>query len=214
MKIKTPFFTIEIESLFFIILLITIFSSNFRIYILNYFICYLFILFHELSHMFVASILGKEIDNFKFSISGVNISFKRNDIFDFSNNKIIKNIIIYIAGPLSNILLSIIFKNNILVYQVNMFLAIINLLPIFPLDGYNILLNVFKLFNNIEKDKCYLITEYIGNIFFFVLLIISLYQILYFKNPSIIIFLIYVFLLRQNQKQEKMYEKALYKMYY
>ena len=82
MKIKTPFFIIEIEILFFIILLVSLFSITFRNYLANYFICYFFIIFHELSHMFVGTIFGEEIELFKFSVSGVSIRFveeKNND---------------------------------------------------------------------------------------------------------------------------------------
>ena len=209
MKIRTPFFTLEIEYLFLIILLINIFSEHFRKYIYSYFICYLFILFHELAHMLVATLFGKEIDTFKVSISGVNISLKKD--YTAKKSNFFVNIIIFLAGPLSNIFLALLFKNNIMIYQINIFLAIINLLPIYPLDGYNILINILKGIFNVNVSNSNIFMKYINNIFFLLLLVISIYQIIIFKNISILIFLIYIFLINQNRKKDGIYENILSK---
>ena len=64
MKIKTPFFDIKIDIIFIIIMFIFLFSNNIRSFLSSYLICYLFIVFHESSHMFVATLFGKEIEIF------------------------------------------------------------------------------------------------------------------------------------------------------
>lgn len=211
MKIKTPYFTLEIEILFIITLLISIFSLNFRNYLSNYYICYLFILFHELSHMFVASIFGKEINQFKLSLSGVNISFKEEYLNSMNIFKI-KNILIYAAGPLSNILLSILFINNKMIFSINIFLAILNLLPIYPLDGYNILECILNIFFNVEK--CNIIIDIISKFLFLLLFILAIFQLIILKNPSILIFLIYIIILNESYKEERKIKQIIKKSVY
>ncbi|MEG2310632.1 MAG: hypothetical protein RSB76_01435, partial [Clostridia bacterium] len=168
MKINTPYFIIEIEWLLIIVIFITILSPKVETTLQPFFVCYLFILFHELSHVFVASIFGKNMDKFKISLSGVCVSFekrryeyknkyKKNDIYD---------LFIYLAGPISNILLALIFRNNILIFQLNMSLAILNLIPIFPLDGYNIFKSLLQIFN-VENFKIEIISDIISNIIFY-----------------------------------------------
>ena len=209
MKIHTPFFILEIEYLFLIVFFMNIFSEHFRKYISGYFICYLFIFFHELAHMLVATLFCKEIDTFKVSISGVNISLKKD--YTAKKSNFFVNIIIFLAGPLSNIFLALLFKNNIMIYQINIFLAIINLLPIYPLDGYNILINILRGIFNANVSNSNIFMKYINNIFFLLLLVISIYQIIIFKNISILIFLIYIFLINQNRKKDGIYENILSK---
>ena len=205
MKIKTPFLVLEIEILFIIVIFISIFSSTFFDYILNYFICYSFILFHELSHMFMASVFGKEIDIFKFSISGVNIKFKEES--NKKNINILKEILIYIVGPFSNVFLAMLLKNNIMIFQMNLFLAFINILPIYPLDGYNILRNIFYIF--FSKKKSNIILECTNKFVFIIMLVIALLQVIFLKNPSIIIFYIYIFFINQNSKKDRRYKEIL-----
>lgn len=205
MKIKTPFLVLEIEILFIIVIFISIFSSTFFDYILNYFICYSFILFHELSHMFMASVFGKEIDIFKFSISGVNIKFKEES--NKKNINILKEILIYIVGPFSNVFLAMLLKNNIMIFQMNLFLAFINILPIYPLDGYNILRNILYIF--FSKKKSNIILECTNKFVFIIMLVIALLQVIFLKNPSIIIFSIYIFFINQNSKKDRRYKEIL-----
>ena len=77
MKIKTPLFDIKIDILFLIVMFIFLLYSKVRIFFSSFFICYLFIVFHEASHMLVASIFGKSIESFNISLFGVSITFKK-----------------------------------------------------------------------------------------------------------------------------------------
>ncbi|MDO4282200.1 MAG: hypothetical protein Q4D02_01065 [Clostridia bacterium] len=156
--------------------------------------CYLFILFHELSHIFVASLFGKKMEKLKLTLSGVNVKFEREKYILKSENEYFHNMLIYFAGPLSNIILAMIFHSNIMIYEINICLGMINLLPIYPLDGYNILKNVLG--NNYKN----IYLDIIGNITLIVLFLISIYQILFLKSISILIFSVYIFLIKMFAK--------------
>ena len=198
MKFRTPFFLIEIESIFLIVIFLSIFSNVFRNYMCGYYICYLFILFHEFSHIFVAAILGKEMEVLKFSISGVNIKFKYKTEKYIYN---IGNILIYIIGPISNLILAIVFYNNKMIFEINIFLALINLLPIYPLDGYNILKFIIYYFLNKKIGKKLL--NLINNIVFIFLGIVAFFQIIYLNNPSVVLLFIYLFFINKANKINK-----------
>lgn len=203
MKIKTRIINIEIEYLLFIVILISIFSTHFRIYMKLYFIYYLFILFHELSHIFIAALLDKKINSLKFSVAGACAVF--NDEFDVENLKqIIKNIIVYIAGPISNFMLAIFFRYNKMIFEINLFLFIINLIPIFPLDGFKISKNfllLLKYFRLIKFD-IEVFQKILQRIFIFALFIISIIQIIEYYNPTILIFLFYIYIINKQEKSK------------
>lgn len=199
MKIKTPFFIIEFEIMFVIVFFSFILSNEIKKILFSFYMCYLFIIFHELSHMFVATILGKEIKLFKFSLAGVNICFSNLNKFS-----IYKEILIYLAGPVSNIVLATLFQYNKMIFEVNLSLAIINLIPIFPLDGYNILYNILRNLNN------NIILEIISGICILILSLFSIIQIIYTKNISILIFLIYILVIYLNNKKGKKWSKYTY----
>ena len=196
MKIKTPYFIIEFEVIFLIVFFSFIFSNEIKKLLFSFYICYLFIIFHELSHMLVASIFGKKIELFKFRLAGVNICFN-------NKNKLNKNkeILIYFAGPLSNIILALLFSYNKMIFEINLCFAIINLMPIYPLDGYNIVLNILRN-TKVDKYKKYILKN-ISLIILNLLIILSILQICLYNNPSISIFLIYIFLLNLLNKDTK-----------
>lgn len=199
MKIKTPFFIIEFEIMFLIVFFSFILSNEIKKILFSFYMCYLFIIFHELSHMFVATILGKEIKLFKFSLAGVNICFS-----NLNKLSIYKEILIYLAGPVSNIVLATLFQYNKMIFEVNLSLAIINLIPIFPLDGYNILYNILRNLNN------NIILEIISGICILILSLFSIIQIIYTQNISILIFLIYILVIYLNNKKGKKWSKYTY----
>lgn len=205
MKINTPYFVLKIEILLLIVFLISILSEQVRMFLSAFYICYLFIIFHELSHMFTGVILGKETKQFSLSLSGVCISFheKKYTTKKKIKSDILKDILIYIAGPISNIIIAIVFNNIKLIFEINLFFAILNLIPLYPLDGYNILYSILKLFN-IKEDLMKFIFIIIENILIIFLSILALVQMLVFRNASMIIFIIYVII---QKKQREISEK-------
>lgn len=193
MKIKTCFFTIELDILLIIILLMSFFSEIVLSYLAPFYLCYLFILFHEFSHILLAAVFGFDVKNLKLSLSGVCAEFvkKIEDKFD------LRRILIFLAGPMSNYLLAFLFKSNMLIYSTNLFLGTLNLLPIYPLDGYKIL----KIILQSEKyNKIYLI-DIVGNVFYFVLFLIGIYQTVMLFNPSILIFLFYLYMIKLTKNK-------------
>ena len=189
MILRLNSFFIEIENLFIIVLISFFFSDKIKLFLTSYFVCYLFIVFHELSHIIFASIFGKKIRKLKLSIAGVCVVFNNNDEL-----KIIKKLIIYIAGPLANIILALLFINIDFVFEVNIFLAFLNLMPVYPLDGYNIFKCILIFFNKINYLKS------IESIFLILFFIISIIIFFMYYNPSLIIFFIYVILIKYFTK--------------
>lgn len=198
MKFRTPFCYIEVEYLFLIFSFICIFSDKARLYFTSFFSCYLFILFHELSHVLIASLFGKRIETLKFSLSGMNAKFEREKYKLIEEKSYFINMLIYLAGPLSNIIFAVIFRNNRFICDINISLAVINLFPIYPLDGYNILKNLLGSYNN--SRKCLKIIE---NSICILLVLISIYQIIFLKSITIVVFTMYITVLKKRRKMPK-----------
>ena len=191
MIIKNKHFLFEIENLLIIILISFFISGTIKLFLTSYFVCYLFIIFHELAHIIFATIYGKKIRKMKLSLAGVCVTFNNDD-----NINIVKKIIIYIAGPMSNFALALIFNKIDFVYEINIFLGILNLLPIYPLDGYNIL---FVLLDFLDKS---FYINFIEKVFILLLLIISIISFIKYYNPSLLIFIIYIILIKYAYKNQ------------
>lgn len=190
MKFKKNEFILEIENLLIIVLISFFISDKIKLFLMSYFVCYLFIVFHELAHIIFAVIYGRKIKKIKLSLAGVCVTFNNVEI------KILRKIIIYIAGPVSNICLAMIFKNIDFVYEINCFLALLNLMPIYPLDGYNILSCLLDLFGK----SCYI--KLIERVFILLLLSLSIIVFLLYYNVSLLIFFIYIILIKYTSKNQ------------
>lgn len=190
MVLKGKNFLFEIENLLIIILISFFISDKIKLFLTSYFVCYLFIVFHELAHIIFATIYGKKIRRIKLSLAGVCVTFNNDEL------KIVKKIIMYVAGPMSNLCLALIFRNINFVYEINLFLAILNLMPIYPLDGYNILLCLLDFF----KKSVYI--HFIENIFVLILLFFSITILIFNFNPSLLIFTVYILLIKYGSKKQ------------
>lgn len=215
MKIKLSFLSIDIEWIMIVVLIASLISKKVYAFFENFYICFLFIIFHEMAHMFVASILGITSKKLKFCMSGVCVEFNSKFYTNDTNN--IKKLLVFFAGPLSNFVLAIIFKNIQMVYEINIFLGILNLVPIFPLDGYNIitvLCNSFKKKKN-AVIKCLngvlIILPYLFKILLF---IIGTYQFIMYKTVTVFVIIIYVFVLEKSQKRKISSDKIMSKIVY
>lgn len=96
---------------------------------------------HELAHLAAAVFIGLTPSHIAFYPFGVNLKLKNSIIYGLSDE-----IILYAAGPLSNILMALasipFIKQNQyanLFYINNIFLFLFNMLPILPMDGAAIL---------------------------------------------------------------------------
>ena len=190
--------------------LIFFFTGQIEIYCL----CMLFALIHELGHVLVARILGNKLLKFKIMPLGFSIFLKTN-IEDYNkkinkgNMYVLKNLIIAIAGPITNIIIFIIvfflpielmLKEKII--YINALIAIFNLIPMYPLDGSKILQNILKLF--CSNKESYKFTNIVANATLIIFTIFCSIFILYAKNIAIVAILIYLWYIniKENEKQK------------
>lgn len=176
-------------------------------YFQNYLICFLFVVFHELSHIFVATIFGVECVMLNIRLCGMNAVF-------MSKNKLsMKWVYILIAGPISNVILAIMFKNVSLVRDINIALALVNLLPISPLDGFEISKILLSFF--MPKKKLESVLKILKVIILLFMILLGIYLTIEMRNPSVLIFVMYVVTLRNavGVAQTKYVTKKLQKYY-
>ena len=150
---------------------------------------------HELAHIIIAKFFKINLKNLRVSIFGASLEIEKK-----SNNKQIKKILMYLAGPIVNLAFAfIVYKEGIfrsnkmeMVYT-NLSLFLFNLLPIIPLDGGNILKEILKIkLNNLRACKvAYIISK------FSLILLTFTYSIaiLEIKNLSILVLIMYLWYL-------------------
>lgn len=190
--------------------LIFYFTGQIEIYCL----CLLFALIHELGHVLVARILGNKLLKFKIMPLGFSI-FLQTNIEDYNkkikkgNMYVLKNLIISIAGPITNIIIFLVtfflpielmLKEKII--YINAIIAIFNLIPMYPLDGSKILQNALKLF--CSNKESYKYTNIVANATLIIFTIFCSVFILYAKNIAIVAILIYLWYInvKENERQK------------
>lgn len=201
MKVSIKNKKVYIDEVCILVLIICILFPRARKYFTSYYMCFLFITFHELAHMVCLSVFGIKVSGLHIRVSGLNIDIKE---------KIdgIKGIIIYLAGPISNFVLAYLFKNIPMIYEINMVLGSINLIPIYPLDGYNIFEIIVTKMTKKEIGKK--ILEINTKIVLIILLTLGVMLLVRFLNPSLIILSIYIYFLRfqlKDKSNSEMYQK-------
>lgn len=189
---------------FIIFILILLFSGY-----INYVYLFLIImLFHELGHIIMIKIMGYKILNIKIYPLGGVISTN----IDL-NIKSLKLFLISISGILMQLSLFLIIPRNIANYEIfktlNYALIIYNLIPIYPSDGYKILLSIM------ENFFSYSITIKIS----YLISIISLFFIFYFNKSIITFVMLYyiniIYILNYRYYLHKfLLERYLYKIKY
>lgn len=136
MKKKTKIFLLE----FIILMVIGSFYSR-------WLVSFIWAILHEIAHITVARFLNIELGNMQINLTGVSTYGYELEELDYK-----KRLIIYLAGPLSNLLFVSILVAFYKVLEIpflresidiNITLAVFNMLPAYPLDGariYEILL--------------------------------------------------------------------------
>ena len=190
--------------------LIFYFTGQIEIYCL----CLIFALIHELGPVLVAQLLGNKLLKFKIMPLGFSI-FLQTNIEDYNkkikkgNMYVLKNLIISMAGPITNIIIFLVtfflpiesmLKEKII--YINAIIAIFNLIPMYPLDGSKILQNALKLF--CKNKESYKYTNIVANATLIVFTIFCSIFILYAKNIAIVAILIYLWYIniKENERNK------------
>ncbi|MBO5475723.1 MAG: hypothetical protein J5982_04405 [Bacilli bacterium] len=171
---------------------------------INYLIIYLFIMsFHELGHIISIKLFKYIIEEIVILPCGgiikTNISININSI---------KQFIISVSGILFQLILLLIIKNNgsylySIFYKLNISIIIFNLTPIYPLDGYKILLSIMEYF---YKYKIIIKISYIISIISLLFVFVST------KNIFIFIFL-YIINVKYILNHKYYYNKFILERY-
>ena len=211
---------IKVDLKIFIAILIFLLTEQLNIYI----VFMLFAIIHELGHVLTGIILGFKPKNIEVLPKGISACFYMqcdyyNKKINYANRFVLKKVIISCAGPITNFIIAIIFyffdfsifniSREFIIYT-NLIIGIFNLIPIYPLDGGRIIKNILHI--KIGLKESYKYTKIIANLSIIILTIFSSMAILYLKNISIVLILIYLWgiVIIQNKKYES--KMNIYKM--
>jgi len=180
---------IKFDFSFVLMIIVSLFTSSF----ISFIISIVIIIVHEFFHLF-ASLL------FKVKPKSITIT-ALGGIIDIPLYKLspVKKIIVSVSGVISNLLIIIIvyiYKDKIpfftnyylFIIEYNFSLIIFSLLPIYPLDGYNLLQGFLEFFYEDNISKGLKISR---NTSVILLIIISLLY-LYLKNIGFVIIICYL----------------------
>lgn len=174
---------IKVDLKIFLIIILYILTKNIKVFAISF----IFILLHELGHAITGIILGLKIKKININVFGLSIEFE-----NYGKERLNNKIIIDMSGPAINIItfiIAVIFKNEEIAY-INILLAIINLLPIYPLDGGRIVKNLLLKSHNYKQVVGY--TEKISKDTLIIITAISSIVILYIKNVGIFLVILYL----------------------
>lgn len=129
----------------------------------------MFCFLHETAHLAALIAVGGKPECLNISFFGIALKYD-------SKLTIVKESLVISAGPLFNIILFLIINDNI-----NLFLAVLNLLPVYPLDGGRL---IKLLFGSAAK--------YISIIFLGIMLIFSLYLLICHSIFTLLLVCIYL----------------------
>lgn len=165
----------------------------------------IFILLHEIGHIVSGITLGLKIKKIKFTIAGIALEFA-----NYGKERKINKIIIDFAGPFVNLvatIFGIILREEKIIYA-NLGLFIINMLPIYPLDGGRILKNIL-LYKKNYKETLIIIEEVSKNILI-ILSVLSSILLLKYENINIFILIIYLWGIHLNERNKNKIIKKAY----
>ncbi len=199
---------IPIHPSFLLLFLWFVFFKN----ILSFIIFFLVVCAHELGHYFVARKLGYRLNSFYIAPYGVNLNYKEK-IFSYKDE-----ILIALAGPIVNIFLSILcvalwwifpqlYHNfHEFVFE-SMILALVNLLPCYPLDGGRIFVGILS--NNMPRKKAIKIVYSLNYIFSCILFLLFIVTAFINFNPTLCLCASFLLLGVIDSKFESKYQPSI-----
>jgi stage IV sporulation protein FB len=180
----------------------------------------LFCLLHELGHIFGGLIVKTKPRKLEINPMGLSVAFEFNE--KDCNKKIkkanmieLKKIFIAFCGPLTNLILIILFvffninivSRDIAIYS-NILIILFNLFPIYPLDGGRILKSIIHIFYGEEIAQ--VVINKVTNSFMVLLTLVGSIGVFYFENLAIFLIIVFLWILvyNENNKYEKIKEKV------
>lgn len=130
----------------------------------------LFSALHELGHLAVLYLCGGKADRLTFAFYGFGLSYS-------SKLSRSREAVVLLAGPAANLLLWLFLRD-----PVNLILFVLNILPVFPLDGGRIL----RLYC---PEKLFIL---ISSIFLALLLLLSFYLLVAYKVFTLLFIVLYL----------------------
>ena len=192
---------IKVDIKIFFIIALYLITQNTRVFALTF----IFIFLHELGHLITGITIGLKIKKINIHISGLSVEFD-----NYGKQKDINKIIVDIAGPLINIIsliIAIIIKEEEIAY-INLLLAIINLLPIHPLDGGRILKVILSQKFTYKETINYI--EIISQYSLITLTSLGSCYLLIEKNIGIFIAILYLWaILLKEKKKNQIIKRAI-----
>ena len=177
----------------------------------EYFAMFIFILIHEIGHLLAGILLGLKPILLEIIPQGLRVEFRINEKYYNKkilkgNKLVLKEILIALAGPMTNLLIIVLVLNigklnniiyiNILdqinVVYINLLIILFNILPIYPLDGGRILKGLIHIIKGKRKAE-----KYINSISFVTMILITVLSslvIFYFKNISIVVIVVFLWI--------------------
>ena len=166
---------------------------------------------HELGHSFVASGAGYRLNKITLMPFGAVV---KGDIDGLKLNDEIK---IALAGPFLNLAIGLLFVSIWWIYpesydftdivaEANFSLALVNFLPVFPLDGGRVVSAILT--KRLGTAKAYVASKIIGGIFALLLFSGFLVTLFYSPNPSLLFFSLFVIFGAFGRAKENKYIKA------
>lgn len=192
---------IKVDVKIFFIIILYIFMQSTKIFALTF----IFILLHELGHLVTGITIGLKVKKINIHISGLSVEFE-----NYGKQRNANKIVVDIAGPLINIIalvIAIIIKQEEIAY-INLLLAIVNLLPIYPLDGGQILRTLLR--KRFTYKETINFIESISQYTLIILTAIASCYLLIGKNIGIFIAILYLWTIIFKEKMKnKIIRKAI-----
>lgn len=192
--------------LFFFLLILYVQSGLERLFI---FVSALLI--HEVSHFLIMRLFKIQLEDFEILPFGAKITA-------FTENlSPIKKAFLYFSGVFSNILLCLLItffsyyvpiRNADFIVFYNLLIALINLIPILPLDASKILFAFLK--TKTSKTQAFEIVYIISLIIDLVIFVIGLY-IFFFKSQNLLLLLLALFFIIHIRREREAFDFSLFK---